>query len=263
MTAREVTCLRVAALGVVVPLEVHGADLGRAVAAAWRDALTDLAPSTETVSAALGRDVGARVTGDNVEEVLHHLSPAVTTVAIGARAGALVMLHAAALADPESGRTAVLVAPSGTGKTTASRALGGRFAYLSDETAAIESDGRVLPYRKPLSIIEGSHLKAQVAPSDLGLVTTERDCRLATLVLLDRAPEHAGPPAVEQLDTVDAVAEIARQASYLPSLDRPLHRLADLIHLAGGVRRVTYAEATDLEDVLADLLALEPRDLVS
>ena len=262
MTVLEVTRLCVDALGVVVPLEIHGAGLAQAVSRAWRDTLTDQAPSTDPISAALGNDARARVTGATVEEVLHQLSPAVTTVAIGARAGELVMLHAAALADPESGRTAVLVAPSGTGKTTASRSLGTRFVYLSDETAAIEADGRVLPYRKPLSILEGSRLKAQVAPSDLGLLTSERDCRLAALVLLDRAPDHDGPPVVEPLHTIDAVAELARQASFLPSLGQPLHRLADLAHLAGGARRVTYAEAADLEDVLNDLMALQPQGLV-
>lgn len=254
--------LRVAALGGVVPLEVRGAELGRAVASAWRDALTDREATTEPVTAMLSTDFsaddsGARVSGKDVDEVLHRLSPAVTTIAIGACAGQLVMLHAAALADPESGRTAVLVAPSGTGKTTASRTLGKRFAYLSDETSAIEADGRVLAYRKPLSIIEGSPLKTQVAPSDLGLLTTERDCHLAALAVLDRKPDHVGQAAVEPLDTIDAIAAIAQQASFLPSLDRPLHQLADLIQLAGGACRVTYAEAADLEDVLVDLMGLD------
>lgn len=238
---------RVSAFGVVVPIRASD-DLREPVQDAWRDALTDDDPTADPVHAD-GRDV---------ESVLHHLSPAVTTRAIDAMAGELVMLHAAALADPLSGRTAVLVAASGTGKTTASVTLGRTFAYLTDETAAIARNGVVKPYRKPLSIIDGGHFKKQVAPSTLGLRSTDAVGKLAALLVLERAPDHHGPPVVELLDTVDAIAAIAPQSSYLPSMDKPLHRLAELIHIAGGARRVRYAESAHLEPVLAQLLAVEP-----
>lgn len=238
---------RVSAFGVVVPIRCS-AELRHPVLAAWRDALTDADPTTAEVMAV----------GTDIESALHHLSPAVTTAAIDTRAGQLVMLHAAALADPASGRTAVLVAASGTGKTTASVTLGKSFAYLTDETSAITPDGVVLPYRKPLSIIDGSHLKKQVSPSELGLLAPERECRLAALLVIERDPRHAGSPVVQRLETVDAIAAIAPQSSYLPSMDKPLHRLAELIHLVGGARRVRYAEAADLETVLTQLLADRP-----
>jgi hypothetical protein len=238
---------RVSAFGVVVPIRASD-DLREPVLDAWRDALTDDDPTTDPVVAD-GRDV---------KSVLHHLSPAVTTRAIDAMTGELVMLHAAALADPHSGRTAVLVAASGTGKTTASVTLGRTFAYLTDETAAITRDGVVMPYRKPLSIIDGGHLKKQVAPSTLGLRSTNVVGRLTALLVIERAPDHQGPPVVELLDTVDAIAAIAPQSSYLPSMDKPLHRLAELIHLVGGARHVRYAESVDLEPVLARLLAVSP-----
>jgi hypothetical protein len=235
----------VSAFGVVVPIR-SSEKLRHPVLGAWRDALTDADPTTAEVE----------VTGPDIESALHHLSPAVTTRAIDARAGELVMLHAAALADPVTGRTAVLVAASGTGKTTASVNLGTEFAYLTDETAAVTADGVVLPYRKPLSIIDGGHLKKQVAPSELGLLTTDRECRLAALLVIKRDPRHEGAPDVTLLDTVDAIAAIAPQSSYLPSMDKPLHRLAALIHLVGSARHVTYAESAELAPVLADLLAV-------
>ncbi|MFC7725620.1 hypothetical protein ACFQW6_10915 [Nocardioides sp. GCM10028917] len=235
----------VSAFGVVVPIRASPT-LRRPVLEAWRDALTDSEPTTDVVEAE----------GPDVANALHYLSPAVTTAAIDARAGELVMLHAAALADPATGRTAVLVAASGTGKTTASVNLGRTFAYLTDETSAITPDGVVLPYRKPLSIIDGGHLKTQVAPSELGLLATEQECRLAALLVIERDPQHRGAPTVEPLETVDAIAAIAPQSSYLPSMDKPLHRLAELIHLVGGARQVRYAESADLEPVLAELLAM-------
>ena len=236
--------VRVAAFGVVVPILPSSSALRAAVMEAWHDALTEEPSSAEPVEAS----------GDDIAAALHHLSPAVTVRAIDARAGELVMLHAAALADPDTGRTAVLVAASGTGKTTASRTLGKRFVYLSDETAAIARDGAVLPYRKPLSIIESGPLKTQVAPSALGLLTTDRACHLAAVIVLDRDPDHSGAPAQSRMDTIDAIAAIAPQSSYLPTTPRPLHRLAELIQLAGGAHQVTYAEAADLEDVLVQLL---------
>jgi len=247
--------VRVSALGVDIDLLVTGELLSQAVRAAWRDALVDAPGGRCTqITVALGTHQMADVCGGSIEEVLHHLSPAVTQVAIGHWAGELMMLHAAALADPESGATAVLVAASGTGKTTASRTLGRRFAYVSDETAGITRDGLVLPYRKPLSIIETGHLKTQVAPSALGLLATARECRIGALLLLDRQPDHAGPPTVTPVDTIDAIAAIAPQSSYLPSVERPLQRLAELVRLAGGAHRATYGEAADLEQPIADLL---------
>lgn len=236
--------VRVTAFGVVVPIVASSPAMREAVLEAWQDALTEAPATVEPV------EVG----GPDVAAALHHLSPAVTVRAIDARAGELVMLHAAALADPDTGRTAVLVAASGTGKTTASRALGKRFVYLSDETAAIDPDGAVLPYRKPLSIIESGPLKTQVAPSTLGLRTTDRECHLAAVLVLDRDPDHDGAPVLSPMATIDAIAAIAPQSSYLPATPRPLHRLADLIHLVGGAHLVTYAEAADLEDVLQKLL---------
>lgn len=245
----------VSAIGVNIGLVVSGRDLADAVTTAWQDAVTESpAQPTQVLTVALDSDPRADVWGSSIEEVLHRLSPAVTQAAITHWAGDLMMLHAAALADPNTGRTAVLVAASGTGKTTASRTLGRRFAYLSDETAGITREGLVLPYRKPLSIIKTGHLKTQVAPSTLGLLATTLECRIGALLLLDRQPDHAGRATVTPMDTIDAIAAIAPQSSFLPSVDRPLQRLAELVGMAGGAHLATYREASDLEQPIADLL---------
>ena len=236
-----VTRICVDVFEVIVPVDVLGAGLADAVAVAWHDAISEKEPTVPPVTVAVGLDAAAQIRGGDIDEALHFLSPAITLHAIAARAGQLVMLHAAALADPQTGATAVLVAASGTGKTTAARILGGQFIYLSDETAAITHHGRVLAHRKPLSIIEtpGKALKTQLAASALGLDTSSRDCRLGALVVIERAPDHPDTPTVNRLEPVDAIAAIAPQTSYLPSLDRPLHRLAEVIDLAGGAHHVT------------------------
>ena len=116
------------------------------------------------------------------ESMLASLSIDVTLAALEQRAGEVLMLHAAGLATDE-GRVVVLVGPSGRGKTTASRVLGRDFGYVSDESVGIEADGTVLPYRKPLSIIEDhDHLKAQRSPKELGLrPLPDRPLRVAAL----------------------------------------------------------------------------------
>ena len=255
MTADAAEVLSLSTMGVRVVCRIGDVTTARAVRSAWRDAATaDEDPRATGHDLSVGLDSAHDVHGRDLTELLHLLSPAVTQRAIAANRGELVMLHAAALADPDTGATAVLVAPSGTGKTTASTVLGRRFAYLSDETAAVGRDGEVLPYRKPLSVIEDGPFKAQRSPSELGLLMTDRRCHLAALLVIERDPEHLGDPVVSRMHDVDAIAALAPQSSYLPSLERPLHRLAEVIAMAGGAHHVRYREAETLGEVVEQLL---------
>lgn len=259
MSARSTSAhtLTLEAIGVAVDLEITGADLADAVERAWVDARIEGDHDAERPRVTLTvacNDQSANVTGSDVDEVLHRLSPAVTLAALEARAGELILLHAAALANPETGATAVLVAASGTGKTTASQAFGTELVYLSDETAGITEDGEVLRYRKPLSIVEDGHLKAQIAASERGLSTGEVRGRLAALILLDRSDTYDRDVVVEPIETVDALALLAPQASALARTERPLHRLADVVRMAGGLRRVRYRESADIVPVISQML---------
>jgi hypothetical protein len=78
--------------------------------------------------------------------------------------------------------------------------------------------------------------------------------RLRGLVQLRRDPQHRGEAVLEPLATVDALPELVAQTSYTREMERPLHRLADLAHRVGGVRRATYAEAADLRPVVRAIL---------
>jgi hypothetical protein len=197
------------------------------------------------------------VSGADLQGVMDLLTPTVTTLAITERRAELVMFHACAVADPATGDTVVLYGPSGTGKTTMARTLCTELVYLSDETAGVARDLRIVPYPKPLSIIAGSDpgLKDQVSPGRLRLVRPDaREYRLRGLVQLCREPAHPGDASLELLPTVDALPELVAQTSYTRELGRPLHHLAELAHRVGGVRRATYAEAEQLRPLVRAIL---------
>ena len=194
------------------------------------------------------------VAGDNRDQVMSWLTSTLTLKAIELQHGRLLMLHACALADPIGGKSVVLVAPSGTGKTTAALTLGRELGYLTDETAAIGPDDVVLPYPKPLSLlVESGSPKQQTSASDLGLLPAPPHAKVAAMALLDRI-DSATVPTVETVPTLEALALIAEQSSALQLLPRPLHFLGDLLERTGGLRRISYREVSDAKPLILDLL---------
>ncbi|RYU13681.1 hypothetical protein [Nocardioides iriomotensis] len=262
------------AMGLSVVLRYAGAHARQAreaVERCWSDCLGDgltSYPESVTLDVVLDPDVGTvgqagargAVAATGLDELLHVLSPRLTAALVEAHAGRLVMLHAAGLADPGTGRTVALVAPSGTGKTTASRLLGRTMRYLTDETVAVDAGGRVLPYPKPLSVLAegGNGIKTQLAPSDEGLIVAGgRGPELTGIFLLDRDPSRTAPQ-VEPVTTVRALALLAPQISYLTRLDRPLATVASIVERAGGLVSVRYGEAAQLADVVSRHVGATP-----
>lgn len=182
------------------------------------------------------------------------LSRTLTMASIARRTGDCLMLHAAGLATGD-GAVVALVAPSGTGKTTAAATLGRRLGYVSDETVAIEHDLTVSAYPKPLSVVvdpERPTAKHERSPDDLGLVAAPRDLRLAATVVLDRDPGLT-EPVLEPIGLVEAASLVLPQTSAVASLDRPLDRLARALTAGHGPWRLRYAEVADCADLVADL----------
>lgn len=201
-------------------------------------------------SASAGVD---RVSGTDLDTVLVQTTQAITRALIGSQAGRLLMLHAGAVAHPETGRTVVFVAPGGTGKTTLVRTLADRYGYLSDETVAIDADYRVLPYPKPLSVRRAGAPKQELSPDDLGLVAAPAEPAVVRLCLLDRDDAHP-VPEVTPLDLLDAITELTPQTSSLYALPDGLRALARLIEATGPVLRLRYTEADDLLPLIDSLL---------
>ena len=178
-----------------------GRDCAVRVLEAWRDALTDAEPTT-------------RCGGGN--RVRRRRAPCTTCPPPSprprsARARASSSCCTPLLSPiPLTGRTAVLVAASGTGKTTASVTLGRSFAYVTDETCSHHPRRcrAALPqapvdHRRRTPEEADRAVGARAAPDRAG-VPPGRPAR-------DRARSASirAAPTVEPLETVDAIAAIA------------------------------------------------------
>ena len=264
----------VTALGTQVHVEVAGGhadsladDLVRAWSRCDARLVDDAAgPSVRVVvddDPAAVEDAAAHgaIAGPSGTVVGDQVALAVTLQAMEANEGDLLMLRAAAVADPETGRCVVLVGPAASGRSSAARTLGRHFGYVTDETVAVAAALDLLPYSKPLLSTDDPALGLR-SPDDLGLRQAPGDLRPAAVLLLEHHAEGFVPPVLTELPTAEAIAHLSGNASHLRSLDKPLHRLAALVEEVGGVHRVDYREADDLVAVTQQLLNHPPsRDI--
>ena len=259
VSANQAVSLSVHTLGAVVPLRIKGEALAHAVTEAWRDCLIDPAntPDTAAQTAPLTVGIGewgeADVRGEDAAEVLHNLAKAVTEAAVAARAGDLVMLKSAALANPQTGEVLLLIsAGPGTGLTTAATVLGEDLVLLSDAITAVSTDAMVLPARTPIARPGAGNIRTQTPPSALaGPQPQPRDYRVRAVWILARDSAHSAAPEIEELHIIDALAALAAQALSLHRLDAPLQRLADILHRTDGALVVHYGEATTLKALIS------------
>lgn len=238
------------ALGKTIEIDVNGLIPGNreAVANIWADARPEGLPACDAVV-----EVGG---AEDFDTVLADLSTRVTIAALDARRGSAWLLHAGGIAD-EAGRVVGLVGRSGAGKTTAVSTLARTFAYVTDETLAVRADGRIAPYRKPLSIVRtAGRPKAQLAPSAAKLLPLPRlPLVLVGLLILDRrttaSATRAMQPVLTPLSVGEALVALVEQSSYLAEMARPLETIVDHLVAVGGAHRLTYDDAQSLPEIVA------------
>lgn len=202
------------------------------------------------------------IVGTDDESIPYSVSRALTLQAITRRRGEALMLHAVGLCG-DNGRAVALVAPSGTGKTTAAKKLGRHLGYLSDETVIIEADDRISAYPKPLSIITNpgeSWSKHEESPDDLELLHPDPDGpppTIAAVVVLRRDAELSAPTFTMH-PLVDAILDVIPETSALPSLPDPLDRLCRVLTKSGGPFLLTHPDITGCVDLIVALTEPDP-----
>ncbi|MGP5599760.1 ATP-binding protein [Glutamicibacter arilaitensis] len=177
-----------------------------------------------------------------------HLTQQVTRRAIEANLGKLMMFHAAGLQFANTDDVIGFVAPSGTGKSTLTAALGKHMVYVSDEVVAIDQSLSVFPLQKPVSLIgrNDESFKGHLGPEHLELLTNLSSTpRLSALVLLNRVTDKQ-QPTLTQLPLEGAVLKLVPQMSGLGLLPEGLNKLCQLINRLGGVFELTYSDAADV-----------------
>ena len=242
------------ALGTVLRVDVAGEDRDRLLRQWSRCIAPPTAQATPLTVPEAAPDADRRD---------YALASAVTLAGISGAAGSQLMLHAAGVADPDTGAVAVLVAASGTGKTTAAARLCATpgFGYVTDETVSVGRDLTITPYPKPLSVVlaaQDPHHKTQHSPDDLGLTRCPAEPSAARFVLLDRSPGQDRSPALEPLPLLDGLLALIPQTSALPALPDGLWRLADTVQRTGGVWRLSYRDIEDAAHLLHDALHQHP-----
>lgn len=242
------------ALGTTVRVELGEEIDPEEFAQAWSRCLAANRDSTRhTTPEATSADEIPTVSG---QRSMTSLTQSITRALIERRRGHLLMLHAGAVCNPDTGASIAYVAPGGTGKTTLTRLLGRRYGYLTDETVGIEPrTWRIKPYPKPLSTRtpEGGYPKSELGPDELGLLEAHPHPTLTTLAILRRTSGRA-EAEISRLDLFDAVTALVPETSSLPAMDRPLHLLADLYDELGGFWLLEFGEAEQLTGWIDDRL---------
>lgn len=196
-----------------------------------------------------------RVDGPGNDQTNYGLHRSVTQHAIAKQIGKLHMFHSCAIAD-DNGSVIGLVARSGTGKTTAARTLGKRFRYVTDETLACDSAGKVYPFPKPLSIKkENESGKTGQSPLDAGLRPLDQNqpLTLRALVLLQRDKDRTKPPELKPIPVHEAIGYIAPETSSLLAVPHPLSTLAGLLTRSGGPWALQYRDIDDCDHLIDEL----------
>ena len=162
-------------------------------------------------------------------------------------------------------RVVAFPAQSGTGKSTMTVActkLG--LGYVSDEALALDDDGRVLPYPRPLGLVGPvpASLRSRgavevvgetlVPPAELGAIAVDARPDVVAVVVLDR--RATGEPSLAPLPRAAIVTLLLRMS--FNGWKDPARALLQATALATAAQpfRLSYSEALDAAPLVAGLL---------
>jgi hypothetical protein len=215
--------------------------------------------------------MGCEQLGEALHGLMVHISQRVMTASDD-----LLSIHAAAVA--RSGRAVLLPGSSGSGKTTLCARLLQRGAdYLSDDSVALDPDGRVLGYPKALGfkvgtwqqfadagladldLDHGPQLVWQIPPSRLGASSVNLADPVAVVV---PRFEPDAPVRIESMRRHSAAAALLGQAQNLLTFGVP-EALEAIGRLVARVpcHAVVYGDARDAAPAVLDLIRFPEKEV--
>ncbi|MBV7411175.1 hypothetical protein KRX56_00240 [Dermabacteraceae bacterium TAE3-ERU27] len=250
--------LRIRVVDTPVAIRIENEAVAELLASLWAHVSESGLSSEPAVTVDIPEQV---IAGRSEAEAAYAVSCLVTRELIEHhRGGSFLMLHASAV--ELAGRAVVFVAPSGTGKSTASvycaQQPGGR--YITDETVYIDTDTLlVYPYPKPLSrvVSESPRVKVDLSVAELDMSPSDGPVPLGKIVQLvrDKSDIRLEHPGVSE--SLGMVAPMTSGLSDMPG--GGLAKLASVLDAVGGLTVVHYEEFSDCyERIMA--VAQAPRE---
>jgi hypothetical protein len=214
----------------------------------------------------------------NFEALSSNLSSLITHRAIELANPDWMLLHAAAVADPASGRVVAFVGKSGAGKSTIAETLGKHFGYVTDETLAFDpKTGQVFAYPKPISQVikpsesheannvhnHSQNVKAQLSPDSLALMVLPPTLSLQNIFFVARDSTLDEAPTASRLEELERIQLLIPQVSFLTKRTNPLKQLIAASNWNDGAQLLKYRESRDLVDFVAEKVTSAPKVLES
>lgn len=210
------------------------------------------------------------------------VSGAMTLTAISAHIGSRILLHAGTVDIPGVG-TVVVVGPSGAGKSTATTALAGRGAYLTDELTIIDpAEHTVTAFPKPVSQRAadiGEPASGAANPMRLppkvdvplaadGLTPADSAGPVDHVIVLDRQRDRGDgilpdPEAFSaaRMPVPEAVLTLVNQSSSIWALPGGLSAVLALLARVGGALTVAYTEAAVFAERIGEIAEVPPEEI--
>lgn len=193
-----------------------------------------------TVTAGIDREIGDHsVSADRLHDLSDQLADTISKHAVKRARGELLLFRGFAVAT-ETGR-AVIVITDLDKQEDVLAALVHRFTLVARGVVGVTADFEVLPHRMP-RFVESLMAVPDQTP-DATLTPT-----LAAIVLLQ---QQAGEGSAQPTPLTTSLPDIVSRTLHLGDLPEPLHTLATVAGITGGIRTVTYESLGEVADAIS------------
>lgn len=229
--------------------------------AIWRDCIladsgsADLGYDSElTVGLGGPRHAADYITAHDVQQLAIAVLRRVAAMSVG-RAKHSTLVLTGCTVSTDDGRAIVFMGGNAEHRSEIARQLCAHYGYVGATQVGIADDLTLEPFVSPLSVTDRQGERRLMAASRLGLtVAPVSRLTLSALVVLDHDTDAPRAASVTTLGLAEAIELIVPHTNSIYNLAQPLHRMAIAAGITGGIRQVTYRDASRLSDVVPRML---------